>query len=108
MKENDLKRVPGQLVAQDRLDVFVVVRIFSHTMVSPKSGTTVVSKRVNRYLQTRTRNSLVFPGGRQGPVTAHFIWTSSGWVGDVNTRRPCNGGSLQISVNAVGAPPSSK
>ena len=68
-------------------------------MAGPREGVLPAIKRVIRYLRRYPRCIIEIDSDQQ--VTELDVWTDSDWAGDVETRKPCSGGSLQLGTSTI-------
>ena len=81
-------------MAQDRPDISVAARVLSECMAGPREGVLLAIKRVIQYLRRYPRCIIEIDSDQQ--VTELDVWSDSDWAGDVETRKSCSGGSLQL------------
>ena len=86
-------------MAQDRPDISVAARVLSQYMVGPREGVLPAIKRVIRYLRRYPRCIIEIDSDQQ--VKVLDVWTDSDWAGDVETRKSCSGGSLQLGTSTI-------
>ena len=68
-------------------------------MAGPREGVLPAIKRVIRYLRRYPRCIIEIDSDQQ--VTELDVWTDSDWAGDVETRKSCSGGSLQLGTSTI-------
>ena len=68
-------------------------------MASPREGVLQAIKRVIRYLRRYPRCIIEINSDQQ--VTELDVWTDSDWAGDVETRKSCSRGSLQLGTSTI-------
>ena len=73
--------------------------LLSQCMAGPREGVLPAIKRVIRYLRRYLRCIVEIDSDQQ--VTELDVWTDSDWAGDVETRKSCSGGSLQLGTSTI-------
>jgi hypothetical protein len=86
-------------MAQDRPDLSVAARLLSQHMAVPREGVVPGIKRVIRYIQKYPRGVSYIGKHYDTPIL--HVWTDSDWAGDLESRRSCSGGSLQLDTATV-------
>ena len=86
-------------MAQDSPDISVAARVLSQCMAGPREGVLPAIKRVIRYLRRYPRCIIEIDSDQQ--VTELDVWTDSDWAGDVETRKSCSCGSLQLGTSTI-------
>ena len=80
-------------MAQDRPDISVAARVLSQCMSGRRESVLPAIKRVIRYLRPYPRCIIEIDSDQQV--------TELDWAGDVETRKSCSGGSLQLGTSTI-------
>ena len=101
LHEEEARRAIARInyMAQDRPAISVAARVLSHCMAGPREGVLPAIKLVIRYLRRYPRCIIEINSDQQ--VTELDVWTDSDWAGNVETRKSCSGGSLQLGTSPL-------